>query len=627
MAEADEGLGRWDKALVAGPTTAPLGVPAAPMSADGRRIFARVGRPIYAGKSKYMLVGAGVSADFLAIETELTAEMTGRIAAESDPRKRERLERELHATLFAETVLRMACNYGFINIEDARGADLPVILGILEALRGECGVWSDDMMGTGVVTAMGMLAWAEHSGRSGLSGVRGVICGAGAGGYGVYKELLKHGIPAGNILVTDTGPERDKSGRPHPLHQGREDIRDDSMKWEMAQAISADTTVEAFLDGADFVINLGVRETLTGDPAWTERMMRRLAQNAIMAAMTNPDPGVGPKQVSDVRPDIYYASGDQTNPNAFNNFVAFSQMAAGVLLSRAGSIGPEMTVAAARGGLELARLGPPDWLRGRLPRERREFGRNWLVPHPEDTRLLLHEARAIAHAAADHGYSALPPGEGEIAAFKAGLDRELEFRKALADDMRVQGERRGRVFLRMRFGPRYDPVTLRPGDYPVFHVNPKIDKAEFAAFATRMGVVPERWGFLLGEAEELKPNALSTVLKMIVDAIQAADRRRGRSRGRRTAGGGSSVAIKDPKVAQKELELIVQIARLNPALGLALALRRTRVQRQHLTEGRSTVFHRVPVLGVVLEEIPRARGDIQKAFPDVEIPDGSSGVG
>lgn len=624
-AELDEVTGRWWRALVAGPSTAPLGVPGAPTTPDGRRIWARMNRAVYAGKSKYMLQGAGVSADFQAIETELTDEMMARLARESDARKRAKMQRALHSRLFAETVVRLSCNYGFINIEDAAGADLPVILGVLESLRGQCGVWDDDMMGTGIATAMGFLGWMLHSGRKDFSQLRGAIFGAGAGGYGIYKELLKHGALPGNILVTDRGPGRDESGKPYPIHEGRDDIADDPSKMEMREGIHPDMTVEGFLEGADFVLNLGVRETLTRDPVWTEGITRRLTENFLFGPMTNPDAGVTPEQLWGVRKDGYYASGDQTKPNAFNNFVGFIQMALGVTIARAGSVGPEMTIGAAHGGLEVAKLGPPDWLRPKLPKWRQEFGRGWLIAHPEDTRLMLHEARAIAMAAAQHGYSKTlgpNPAPAALKSFEESLEQELRFRKDLVDDMRRNGEKRGRVYLRKRFGDRYDPFSLRKGDYPAFHVNPKVGKDEFTGFATRMGIHQERLDSLFAEGGELLPNALSTVLKTIRSAITAEEKAAssGRRRGR-PKNGAPRIAVRDTEAALKELELITQIARLNPALGLALALRRTRVRDQNLRE-RPTVFHRPAALRTVLEEIPMARADIQRAFPDIQVPDG-----
>lgn len=623
-AELSELTGRWHQALVAGPTTAPLGVPAAPMTPDGSRIWGRMGRAIYAGKSKYILRAVGINTDFQAVETELTNDMMGRIEAERDPRRKTRLRNELHARMFAETVLRVSCNYGFINIEDARGADVPIILSVLECLRGECGVWDDDMMGTGIVTAIGFLSWAQHSGRTDLSKLRGVILGAGAGGYGVYKELINHGLLPNNIMVTDTGPNKDDSGRPHPLHEERTDFAEDPYKMEMRKGISADMTVDAFLEGADFVINLGDMRTVTRDPVWTEKMVRRLAENFILAAMTNPDAGIGPEQLWSVRKDGYYASGDQTKPNPFNNFIGFTQMALGVVLARAGWVGPEMTIAAAKGGAKLAMEGPPDWLRPQLPSWRQEFGRGWLVPHPEDTRLILHEARAIALAAVRHGYStALGPNPhgAELAAFEGDLDRELEFRKELVEENNRSQDARGRIFLQRKFPDQYDPFSLRPGEYPIFHINPDVDTGEFSGFATCVGVKVEQQQKLLDEQGKLYPKSLTTLLAEIRDSIEHS---------RDTADGAiktSRMAIANPDEAFKELELIVYLSKLNPALGLALALRRLRVRADNLAE-RPTIFHRPAVLRTILDEIPSAWNDIQRTFPSVNFPEGlMAGVG
>src|SRR5262249_15026913 len=151
------------------------------------------------------------------------------------------------AQKFAETVRSLAGNFGFINIEDAQGKDLPIIFGVLESLRGKTTIWSDDKQGTGVIGAAAMLSWAELTGRR-MEDVRGVIFGAGAGAAGVYDELINNGMRPENILATDSKGA---------LHQGRTDIAGDPFKVRMAEGIPDGTRREDYLEGADFVINLG----------------------------------------------------------------------------------------------------------------------------------------------------------------------------------------------------------------------------------------------------------------------------------------------------------------------------------------------------------------------------------
>ncbi|MCC6273769.1 MAG: NADP-dependent malic enzyme [Deltaproteobacteria bacterium] len=588
--------GKWDRALVASPGTAILGLGSAAITAD-HLLRAEAADAIMQGKAKYFLWTAGVSATPLCVRSHFSPEQLRQLEA-MEPRRRAEQARVWRAERFAETVRALAPNFGFINIEDAQGKDLPLIFGVLESLRGDTAIWSDDKQGTGVITAAAMLSWAELTGRldsaQRMSNARGVIFGAGAGAMGVYDELVHHGILPENILVTDSRG---------PLHEGRTDVTGDPYKLRMREGIREGTAVEAFARGADFLLNLGVKETLTDNIAWTEFLVRSLAPNPFFGAMTNPEPGISPQMLRGARPDAFYGSGNQTYENPVNNFTAFGYIGAGAMMARAGAISPAMTVAAARGIFEVAKLGPPESLRDGLPESQREFGRHWLVPRPDDIRLIERESGAVARAAARDGLAILlgaGPSPAELARFDREIEDALAFRTWSVARMREEIASQGRNYLVGRYPRRYAPFALTRNGEPSFEVAPEIRRDHFEHFARQLGLRPERWQDLLTPEGELQATALATALERLRPA---------------TEGDGPAA-----RTAFQELKLLTQIAAISPSLGLALALRRGRVRSENLA-ARPTVFHREAVLRTVLHLIPEARVPLEHAFPDLpEIP-------
>lgn len=576
--------GRYERALVASPATAILGLGAGPV-ADHYLLLAEAAMPIMAGKAKFFSLTAGVSTDPLTIRSYFTDHEAKSLHRMRDEREREERIRVMRAEKFAQSLLTIGHNYGFINVEDAQGKDLPLIFGALEALRGTSAIWSDDRQGTGVITAAAVLAWAELTGRRDLSQIRGVILGAGAGARGVYDELVNNGLKPEMIMAVDSRG---------PLHEGRRDLDGDPFKAEMRKGIKEGLTLNDFIDGADFVINLGVKEQLTRDLAQTEEWCRRLAENALFAPMTNPDPGIYPDQVKGVRKDIFYASGNQVFENCVNNFAAFGFVGAGVLTAMAGEVSVAMTVAAARGILEVAKMGPPAWLIDQLPPERREFGRHWLVPNPMDTRLIESEAGAVARAAIENGLSNVY-GKADPNAMR-GVAEAMAYRRAYVEDLRDRLKAREPRYYQMRYPSKFSPFTRDEKKGPEYFVAPEVHQADFEDIAHRLGVKASRWQHLLGGDGRLKPDALTTVLNELVPATKETS--------------------EQGRLASKELDIIMKLLPICPALALALALRRTRVRPDNLINN-PTVFHRVPVLKVVLEIIPEAEGELRATFSDL----------
>jgi len=624
LMNTDNATGRWHRAVVASPGTAILGLGEAPRRDD--LILAGAGGPIMIGKSAYFGWTAGVNAEPLTIETRFRPDQKRHVDSLTG-RAREEQMRIYRAENFADIVLSVANNYGFINVEDAQGKDLPLIFGRLEEEGVGSSIWSDDRQGTGVITAAGMLSWADQTGRwksdeKPLEGIRVVLFGAGAGARGVYDELVNNGVRHEDVLVVDSKGVLDES---------REDVQNDPFKGAMVQGIKAGIKIEDFAKGADAIINLGVKESLTADLNFTERLVRGLAKNAIFLPMTNPDPGITPAQLYAVRPDVYYGSGNQVFENPFNNFTAFGYIGLAALLARTSHINGPMTVAAARGIHAVAKMGPAT-----SDKSNHSYGKFWLVPRPDDTRLIAHEAGAAARAALYSGISGLLSTEADEqikAVIEQMIADAVTSRQQQVEAMRREVVENGPHFWMAKHPDRYAPFSIN--DREGYDVAPQIDFAEFADLAKRFGLRDDVWQRLVvadpkaTDGHRLDEKALTVVLKELQEIIvgnkvaakfnNAIDNRllTGREDFNETV---MNLRLTHTEIAERELAVIFHIAMIYPELGLVLALRRGRARPENWG-GKPTLFHREAIKQGVINRVPEAQGAIDDLlrFADVEL--------
>lgn len=598
--------GKWERATVVSPATAILGLGNARIDADFT-LEAAAAQIIMTGKGKFLKWASGVNTFPLCFTYRFTPTELSMLRGLPEAEAKERA-RILRAERFSQWVDGLADNFGFINVEDSAGNDVSGILQRLAWLKGRSAVWSDDVQGTGVIAAAGVRSWILHSGNKvpgrNWGNIRGIIFGAGAGSMGVYHELLNNGAQHGNILVKDSR---------RVLTEGDPAFQSDPYKVAMSAGIPPGTTMDSFMaDGIDFVINLGDPRVFTKDAAWTENFFRRMNPHPLAAFLTNPEPGIRPAQLKRVRPDASYASGNQTLPSPFNNFVAFTHIGGGSLIARAGGIGDLMTREASRAISEVAQLGPEAHRRDRLPADQRDFGQFYLVPHALDTRLIPAEMGAVAKAAAREGlvnrnallsigiFLSETPTEAEIARFDAYVDEQTAIRVAEVEYYRELVAREAPRRLQISFGKRYAPFRLPNAEDNEWDVAPRVDSSEFEKYARHMGIKEERWEHFTTERGEMKPDALSLALNHLKE----------------NAEGTSEQAW----VARQELEIITLISHICPALGMALAVRRGRIHPDNLAE-RPTVFHRENVLDLVREIVPEAVEEITRTFPTVPRPE------
>lgn len=562
-------------------------------------IAASMGQIIMSGKVKWLRDPAGVSAFPLSYTHYFTAEEVRELLDIPENEVVERM-RYFRSMGFARFVRSVAPNFGAINLEDLSLKELAYVLPEMEAhLAGRNALWDDDMYGTGGVFAAYVHSWLKlssirHTDRN-WGNTTFLIHGAGAGGYGVYRELLNNGAKHENIIVTDTQGV---------LWDGRPNIQNDPFKKFMSTGTRHIEVKDAH-KGIHVLINLGSPDVFLADPIATEKMMRELAEDGVVIGGTNPEPGLRPEQVRNWRPDLYFGSGNSTLENCANNFLTFPHVIGGSMIARAGGMGPLMTREASIGISRLAELGLDSSLAAHIPPERREFGRHSLLPHPKDLRLLRFEMAAVAKAAARENLvirHALPDGlrlsdaptPGELAAYDDYVDGQIRVRDAEVRFYRERVARDAPTRLRNRFGDEYSPFQLPGTANTEWEVAPRVEMDEFKYFANELGLEEASWNHLLTVRSGLKRVALTTALTHLKEA-----------------------AIEEhehSRTARQELEAITYISQLYPSLGLALALRRASM-RPEADGNYRTIFHDANTLGLIRDTMPEALDDLRQTFP------------
>jgi malate dehydrogenase (oxaloacetate-decarboxylating) len=233
---------------------------------------------------------------------------------------------------------------------------------VIDAL--DCPVMHDDQHGTAMVVLAALLGATKLLDRD-MSSLRVVISGAGAAGVACANILLATGISDVTVL--------DSRGI---LHSGRDDMN--SVKAELAERSNpsgrSGGMVEA-LDGAD--VFLGVSAGVV-----PEELIATMASDAIVFALSNPDPEIHPDVAAKYAAVV--ATGRSDFPNQINNVLAFPGVFRGALDAGARRITEKMMLAAA--GAIFSVVGD-------------DLAPDRIVPSPLDPRVGPAVAAAVAAAA------------------------------------------------------------------------------------------------------------------------------------------------------------------------------------------------------------------------------------
>lgn len=289
---------------------------------------------------------------------------------------------------FIDTVKRISCTFGGINLEDIKA---PECFEIERALIEQCDIpiFHDDQHGTAIVTAAAMINALELADKT-LEDAKIVCLGAGAAAIACMKLLVSMGCKVENIYMLD---------RKGVIHAGRDDLNE--YKAIFATETDKRTLADA-MKGADVFVGLSGPNLL--QPA----ELKLMAENPIVFACSNPDPEIDPALAHASRPDVIMATGRSDYPNQVNNVLGFPFIFRGALDVRATRINEEMKIAAVHAIRKLAKEPVPEYVSEAYGGIKLEFGREYIIPKPMDVRLIEEVPAAVAQAAIDSGVATLP---------------------------------------------------------------------------------------------------------------------------------------------------------------------------------------------------------------------------
>ncbi|WP_422446349.1 MULTISPECIES: malic enzyme-like NAD(P)-binding protein [unclassified Endozoicomonas] len=284
---------------------------------------------------------------------------------------------------FIDTVKRIACTFGGINLEDIKA---PECFEIERRLIEDCDipVFHDDQHGTAIVTAAAMLNALEIAGKD-IEEAKLVCLGAGSAAIACVKLLISCGFKPENILMLDSKGV---------IHSERNDLN----QYKAMFAVETPCrTLDDAIDGADAFLGVSGANLLSPE------QLAKMAENPIVFACANPDPEIRPELAKAVRPDVIMATGRSDYPNQVNNVLGFPFIFRGALDVRASRINEAMKIAAVNAIRELAKEPVPEVVMKAYDGVRLSFGPDYIIPKPMDSRLLGRVSAAVAQAAVDSG--------------------------------------------------------------------------------------------------------------------------------------------------------------------------------------------------------------------------------
>lgn len=302
-----------------------------------------------------------------------------------------------HRTIdeFVDTVASIADTFGGINLEDIKAPDcFEIEKRLIE--RCDVPVFHDDQHGTAIVTAAGMLNAIELQGKK-LEDSTIVCLGAGAAAVACMELLIKCGAMREKIYMLD---------RKGVIHTRRDDLN------EYKQLFANNTdkrTLEDVIEGADLFLGVSGPNLLPAEA------LKLMADKPIVFACSNPDPEIKPELAHAVRDDLIMGTGRSDYPNQVNNVLCFPFIFRGALDVRASEINDEMKLAAVEAIRELAKEPVPEIVLKAAGVDKLEFGADYIIPKPMDSRLLPRVAKAVAQAAVDSGVARIEMPENYMA--------------------------------------------------------------------------------------------------------------------------------------------------------------------------------------------------------------------
>ena len=317
-----------------------------------------------------------------------------------------------------QTVKAISPTFGGINLEDIKA---PECFEIEERLKAELDipVMHDDQHGTAIITSAGLLNALMINGKK-IEDLKIVVNGAGAAAISCTKLYVKLGALKENIIMLDSKGV---------LNVKRTDLN--KYKAGFVTELNIDTLEQA-MDGADMFLGLSVAGALKPE------YLMKMAPNPIVFALANPVPEISYVEATTARPDIIMGTGRSDFPNQVNNVLGFPYVFRGALDVRAKCINEEMKLAAAYALAELAKMPVPEEVNIAYNATNLKFGSEYIIPKPNDPRLILYVATAVARAAMETGVARKPITDWP--AYEAELSKRLGLTNPLIKQIKARAK-------------------------------------------------------------------------------------------------------------------------------------------------------------------------------------------
>ena len=128
-------------------------------------------------------------------------------------------------------------------------------------------------------------------------------------------------------------------------------------------------------------------------------MLKTMAPHPVVFALSNPDPEIPYDVAVAARDDLIMATGRSDYPNQINNVLGFPFIFRGALDVNAKVINDEMKIAAVKALALLTREPVTNEVLEAYQLKSLEFGKEYIIPKPFDTRLMQYVPTAVAQAA------------------------------------------------------------------------------------------------------------------------------------------------------------------------------------------------------------------------------------
>ncbi|MGG4604723.1 NADP-dependent malic enzyme [Paenalcaligenes sp. Me131] len=279
--------------------------------------------------------------------------------------------------------------FGGINLEDIKAPECFIVEKKLRE-RMKIPVFHDDQHGTAICVAAAFLNGLAVVDKK-LEEVKVVVSGAGAAALACLELLVDLGLPMKNIWLTDIEGV---------VYKGRTVLMDEA-KARFVQDTDARKLGEV-IDNADVFLGLSAGGVLK------QEMVARMAARPLILALANPNPEILPEDAHAVRDDVVIATGRSDYPNQVNNVLCFPYIFRGALDIGATTITRGMEIAAVHAICQLAREEQDELVAAAYNIENLEFGPEYLIPKPFDSRLIARIAPAVAKAGMEEGVATRP---------------------------------------------------------------------------------------------------------------------------------------------------------------------------------------------------------------------------